>query len=134
MSADTLSSGALKGRVVLIAEDEPDLREILTVSFERYGATVLQAENGFVATDLFMINQIDFIISDMRMPGADGLHFLSEVRRRDKKNPPFFFLTGYSDISLPDAIEKGAQAIFNKPFRSKDLVQNILSHLPKETA
>lgn len=134
MSAENLSPTILKGKIVLIAEDDPDLREILCSSFERYGAKVLPAENGKIATTLFEKNRIDFIVSDVRMPEADGMYFLSYVRTRDLKEPPFFFLTGYSDISIPDALEKGAQAIFKKPFRSKELVQNILTFLPRETA
>src|SRR5262245_62156289 len=84
---------------VLVVDDEPDLREMVSFEFELKGHQVHSAENGSAAFDVFQKNPIDIVITDVRMPGGDGPELLDKVK---SKNPavPVIFITGFSDITL----------------------------------
>ena len=129
-----MTSPSLQNRVILIAEDEPDLRLFLSESLELSGAKVVSAENGKVALDLLMNNPVDLIVSDVRMPGGDGISFLEEVRKINPDTPPFFFFSGYADISAQEAVMKGAQAMFHKPLDARTLLETIESFFQKDSS
>lgn len=107
----------LTGKTILVVDDEADLREILSEEFQDMGATVLSAENGRVAAELARSHKVDIIISDIRMPGGDGVELLKSVREMYPQSPPHVFLvTGFSDLSQSQAIAMGAQGMISKPF------------------
>lgn len=124
----------LHGIRILIAEDDPDLRESLAGVLQMFGAETIDAENGKKAYDLLCRESVDLILSDIRMPGGDGLLFLEKVRERDLKNPPFFFLSGFSDVTPEIAMAKGAQALLSKPYDSLELAKRIASEVQLRSA
>src|ERR1700677_4572551 len=103
---------------LLIVDDEPDLRDILCYSFQRKGYKTVQAENGSVAIDIVRSQKIDLVLSDIRMPGGDGMELLEEIKRHNSDLPTILFLTGFADVKLEEAYDKGCEAIFSKPFDS----------------
>jgi len=124
-----MTQASLSGKTILIAEDDPDLREILTDMLTLHGAKVLAAENGPSALALLGTEEIHMILSDMRMPGGDGMELLKGVRSRDVSGPPFIFLTGYSDVGAEVAIAQGAQDMLPKPYDNDKLVARMLDFL-----
>jgi CheY-like chemotaxis protein len=72
-------SKALAGKMILLVEDEADLREPISEELMYFGAKVLQAANGQEALRLLEANPIDAIVSDVRMPGGDGVELLKNV-------------------------------------------------------
>jgi two-component system response regulator AtoC len=64
---------------ILVIDDEPNLRHMLTVVLEKAGYTVSSAADGTEALSLTETNSFDLILCDLRMPGMDGLAFLSEA-------------------------------------------------------
>jgi CheY-like chemotaxis protein len=121
----------LKGKTILIVEDEADLRDALATHFELLKATVLTAIDGLQAFELFCKNQIDLILSDVRMPGqgADGMSFLKKIRIQSPDRPIFVFITGYSDFTEQEAIAQGAQGMISKPFGIKELNETMKKFL-----
>lgn len=113
------------GFSILVADDEQDLREMIAETLELYGAKIVQAENGQQAVELMNKEKIDLVISDIRMPGGDGILFLNEVRKKDPQLPPFIFISGFSDFSEKEAFAKGAQAYFHKPFDMNKFIEKI---------
>lgn len=105
----------LKGKTVLIVDDEPDLREIMIFEFESHGCQIIEAENGKIAFDLFLKNDVDLVISDVRMPGGDGIELLEKIRGKDKKKPVIILVSGFADVSREEAIKKGANSLEMKP-------------------
>lgn len=116
---------ALKGKKILIVDDEPDLRELLAEEFLHHGCEILEAANGQLALECVLRNKIDVVISDVRMPDMNGTHLLEKIRERDPVKPHVFLLTGYADIDSKEAIKKGAKALFLKPIDWQKLVAQI---------
>ncbi len=106
---------------ILIVDDEPDLRSILAFSFKKKGYQVLEAANGKEAFDLIQANPVDVVLSDARMPGGDGIELLDKVRKEHHGIPIIILVTGFTDLSTEDAHNKGAEALFSKPFDRKEL-------------
>lgn len=115
----------LAGKTVLIVDDEPDLREILAFEFQNQHAKTIEAENGRVAWDLIGKEHVDAVVSDVRMPGGDGIELLDRVVSLGQKAPPVFLTTGFADLTIEEAYQKGAWAIFSKPFRCDALVKDV---------
>jgi CheY-like chemotaxis protein len=115
----------LAGKNVLVVDDEEALREILRDELENLGALVVEAENGLVALEKLKSQQFDAIVSDIRMPKCDGVELLDRVRGLYPTLPIMLFVTGFSDLSIEDAYNKGAAALFSKPFDVNAIAQSI---------
>lgn len=121
-----MDENLLAGKVILVVDDEHDLRDIVASEFEFMGAKVFQAENITVAQDHLSKNKIDLIVSDIRMPGGTGIDLLDKVKAHDVAFPPVLLITGFADITTEDAYGKGAEALINKPFKLDDLIQTAV--------
>lgn len=106
---------------VLCVDDEPYIREILVDTFLQHGATALNAGNGKAALEIFLNNKIDLVVSDIRMPGSDGLTLLGKIREHNKKIP-FILVTGLADFTTSEALALGASALILKPFEPHNLL------------
>lgn len=115
----------LNGKTILVVDDEVDLREILVEDFEDLGCRVFQADNGRHAVQINKTEQIDLIVSDVRMPNGDGIELLEAVRMRDRTRPPVVLLTGYADLNTETAFNMGAEAMFPKPFDRNEILATI---------
>lgn len=116
----------LNGYKILIVDDEEDLREILSEEFSLQGATVFTAKNGRDAFDIAIRENPHVILSDVRMPGGDGVELLQRVRAVYDTTPPhIFLLTGFSDLKPEQAVEMGSQGLLSKPFSLKQLREKI---------
>jgi CheY-like chemotaxis protein len=110
---------------LLIADDETDLRNALVFDFKRKGYNVLSADNGKDAFQLVLSAKVDIVISDIRMPGGDGVELLKRLKENHPRLPVVIFVTGHADIGPDEAYERGAEAIFSKPFDRKALHKTV---------
>jgi CheY-like chemotaxis protein len=113
----------LRGKNILVVDDEVDLREIVASELEFMGANVSQAGNVVAADFILKQTNIDLIISDIRMPGGTGIDLLKMVKARSILNPPVILITGFADITAEEAYAEGAEALLNKPFQLDELIQ-----------
>lgn len=113
----------LKGKTILVVDDETDLRDIVASELEFMGAKVHQAENIALAQKILSETNIDLIISDIRMPGGTGIDLLEVVKARGPQKIPVILITGFADITTEDAFHKGAEALVSKPFKLDDLIK-----------
>src|SRR5258708_2581984 len=118
-----------KDHTLLIVDDEVDLREVLTYSLQRVGFKVLEAANGKEAFDIIKKQKIDLVVSDIQMPGGNGIELLDNIRANHHELPVLLFLTGFADISVEEAYNKGAEALFSKPFDFRIVLRTILQAL-----
>ena len=106
---------------ILVAEDEASLRYLASTVLERLGYTVILAEDGLEAVNLFRVNQsrIDLVILDLVMPRFGGRDAL-ELMRAIRPDLRALFVTGYDDDSArapgADAPVPGA-TLLQKPYR-----------------
>lgn len=109
--------------VVLTVDDEPSVLSALRRVFRVQGIKTLQATSAAEGLILLENNQVDLVISDMRMPEMDGARFLEKVRAHDESIVRIL-LTGYADISSTvAAINKSAiHRYIAKPWDDHDLV------------
>lgn len=112
----------LSAPTVLTVDDEPSVLSALRRVFRAQGITTLQANSAAEGLAMLDAHPVDLVISDMRMPGMDGAHFLEMVKARDE-SVVRILLTGYADMSSTiAAINKGAiHRYIAKPWDDQDL-------------
>jgi CheY-like chemotaxis protein len=110
---------------ILVVDDEEDLRDAISFDFTRRGFKVSVAGSGNEAFRMLEKDRPDVVLSDVRMPDGDGIMLLDKMRANFDKMPVVIFITGYADIPLEQAYSKGVDAVFNKPFNSKDLYEAV---------
>lgn len=99
---------------VLVVDDEPVLRELVSFILNDKGFQVTTAESGDVAFRMVLDRHYDVIVSDVRMPNGSGIDLLNKLNTLPKR-PAVFLVSGYSEISLEDARKLGAKDLLNKP-------------------
>ena len=119
-------------RRLLIVDDEPQVREMLQTYFTEAGYAVATAPD--VPTALAQRpEEFDAVLSDIKMPGASGIDFLREARRR---NPRLgvFLITAYPTLdTIVDARQYGATAYFQKPLQLLELHSRLQTFLGEDT-
>src|SRR4051812_37732151 len=104
---------------ILVADDEQNLRRVLTALLRRDGHDVVQAASGLEAIE--HLGQVDVVITDLRMPGADGMEVL---RTASAKHPhvPVIMITAYGSVGQAvEAIKAGAFDYIEKPFEQDSI-------------
>lgn len=112
-------------KTVLIVDDESSLLDILTLEFESEGYAVLTSENGRGAIEILKKQKADVVVSDIRMSKGSGIELLNWITENKPGNPPLLFMSGFSDISPPQAFGLGAEGVFNKPFDFESLLEAV---------
>lgn len=110
--------------LVLVVDDEPELREILREEFEYFGYDVLEAVNGTRALEIIEANPIDVVVSDIRMPGGSGTDLLSNILSRKGWQPPVILVSAFADANTQDQGIIGAFAYLSKPYDLEVLMKH----------
>ncbi len=112
---------------VLVADDEPDILEIIQYNLQSEGYEVVTARNGNEALDLAKKHQPDLIILDIMMPGKNGIEVCNILRVQPAFNDTLIiFLTALSDEGTEiKGLETGADDFLTKPVSPKVLVSKI---------
>lgn len=107
--------------LVLIAEDEPKIAEILDAYLTREGFRTVRAGDGKTALELHLALRPDLILLDVTMPRLDGWEVLAEVRRRG--NTPVIMVTALdTDMDRLQGLRVGADDYVVKPFNPIEVV------------
>ncbi|MBI5587750.1 MAG: sigma-54-dependent Fis family transcriptional regulator [Deltaproteobacteria bacterium] len=107
---------------ILITDDDGDLRELLTEAVKNWGYVVSVARDGEEALRKLRMERYDVVITDLMMPGMDGLILLKKIKELDKEIL-VIIITGYATIETAvKAIETGAYDYIAKPFRLDELM------------
>ncbi len=111
---------------VLIVDDEPNLRKILSAQLSRDGYDVLTAEDGEQGLLQLREHHIDLVITDLKMPKVDGLTLLKKALEEDPELP-VVLITAHGTIDTAvEALKSGAFDFVTKPF-DKDEVRQIVA-------
>ncbi|MEM6533084.1 MAG: sigma-54 dependent transcriptional regulator [Myxococcota bacterium] len=106
---------------ILIADDETNLRKVLSAMLRKDGHIPLAVPSGEDALRAMGENTIDVVISDLKMPGMTGLELLTEVHARDP-NLPFILITAHGTVDTAvSALKSGAFDYITKPFDREEI-------------
>jgi CheY-like chemotaxis protein len=109
---------------ILLAEDERNIRFLLASVLTNFGHDVIEAADGQVALSLLQnMPFFDILITDLRMPGMNGLQLIDVVRKDDRKLS-IIAISAYHN-TLVEALAKGAHYVLQKPFSHKQLVEIV---------
>ena len=121
----------LKDITLLIVDDEESLRDAMVYDFKRRGFNVLDASNGTQAFEIVKKTKVDIVLTDVRMPGGDGVELLDHIKAYNPELPVVMFITGFADITLEEAYDKGVDAVFAKPFDRKALLTAVMNAIER---
>jgi two-component system response regulator AtoC len=108
---------------ILVADDEQNLRRVLVALLRREGHEVIQAASGLEAIE--KLAEVDVVITDLRMPGADGMEVLRNASRLHP-HTPVIMITAYGSVGQAvEAIKAGAFDYIEKPFE-QDAIRVIV--------
>jgi DNA-binding response OmpR family regulator len=113
---------------ILIADDEADIRNLIKISLEENGYTVLSAQNGKEALDLLLSEDIHLAILDVMMPIMDGFNLLRKIR--EYNTIPVIMLTARTDdMDKVLGLGLGADDYLSKPFSISELIARVGAQL-----
>jgi len=111
---------------ILVADDEPNLRRVLSAQLHRDGYEVIAVEDGQAALEAIEAHHVDVVITDLRMPRVDGMELLKRVTA---SNPdvPVIMITAHGTVDTAvEALKHGAFDYITKPFEQSEL-RNVVS-------
>jgi DNA-binding NtrC family response regulator len=121
-----MPAGNTNGQLsVLLVDDEPLVGLRLKPALEKNGYRVETAEDGEQAVARIAQEELDVIVTDIRMEPLDGLKVLEAAQKRSSRTK-VIIITGYATVELArEAMAKGAFEVIAKPFRPNDLREVI---------
>lgn len=122
-------------KMILIIEDNIELRENTAEILELADYQIITADNGKIGLEKALNDHPDLIISDIMMPELNGFDVLAALRRTERSHHiPFIFLTARAErVDKETGLDLGADAYLSKPFDVEELLRLVsekLSALP----
>jgi len=118
---------------ILIIDDDENILEILVEAFKQYGLNVIKAKNGLDGWHLFKSQKPEIILTDIRMPGLDGIK-LSKRIRHQSPHARIALMTGCdADIATELLNDGTVNYLFMKPFAVSSVYKSLIaaSHEPE---
>ena len=107
---------------ILVADDDEIPRDIVSTILVREGYSVATAKDGIEAIKILRLEDINLVITDLRMPGADGLEVLKHALRINPETS-VVILTAYGTLdNALEAIKEGAYDYLTKPFKIQEIL------------
>ena len=107
---------------VLVIDDEPNMRHMLTAVLKKAGYAVTGAANGAEGLSRLENKDFDLILCDVRMPGMDGLAFLKQTADRGIQTTTIV-MSAYGTIDTAvEAMKLGAADYISKPFKTDEII------------
>jgi DNA-binding response OmpR family regulator len=115
------------GELVMVVEDEKEIRDLLKYNLERAGFTVAAFDDGEVALERLFASRPDALVLDLMLPGRSGLEVLAEVRAEPATaDLPVLVLTARgAEMDKLLGFERGADDYVTKPFSPRELIARV---------
>lgn len=113
---------------VLVIDDEKAIADMLYRALTRFGFNVLIALDGREGIEMFDSSAVDVVLTDVLMPGIDGVEVVNHIRRSDRKTMPVIAMSGTPAL-LGDS---GFDVVLPKPFSIYELRNQVERFCPKE--
>ncbi|HYV25377.1 MAG TPA: response regulator [Pyrinomonadaceae bacterium] len=119
-------------QTILVIEDDDVMRELMQLSLVRSGYEVTVAEDGVSGYDTALFLKPDLIVTDIQMPGADGIHVVRRVRDTPSlERTPILVTTAFGTGSATFALQLGANAYEPKPINGQSFLSTVRRLLPE---
>lgn len=125
---------------IMIVDDEPAIREILSFLFTKKKWKVIEAEDGYEALDLYETHKPDFILTDINMPqksngepGLNGIDFINKMKELYEDNFPIIYvMSGFLDNKEKIGLLNVVTEYFEKPGLSEAVTKIVTTMQNKE--
>jgi two-component system, NtrC family, response regulator PilR len=118
---------------ILIVDDEPNILEVLEIFLHDEGMEVLKCHSGKRALEILRENEVDLVVSDIRMPDLSGVQLLQEAKQLVPE-VIFIMITAFASTETAiEALQHGAFDYITKPFRMEELRSIIQRALSQKT-
>jgi len=117
---------------ILVVDDEPDVRELVETLLAGQGYEIHGADGGKAALERLAQHSYDVVVSDLRMPGVDGIAVYRAVQNQPTPRPAIVFMSGFTNATefVPFLRETGATVVA-KPFDVHEL-RSVVRRLVEE--
>jgi len=111
---------------ILVIEDDDVTRELLRMALEKRGYQVTVAEDGVRGYDMALFLKPDLIVTDIQMPGADGVHVVRRVRdTASLEKTPILVTTAFGTGTATFSLQLGANAYEPKPLDPESFMSTV---------
>ncbi len=117
--------------VVLVIEDDPDIRALLKDVLDEVDYEVVAVHDVRAALQLIRTVRVDLITLDLDLPGLSGKEFVRMLNERVRTPPPIIVITSETPVSRE--VRAQVQAVVDKPFDIDDLIAKIRALVPMPT-
>jgi len=121
----------MHGRKVVIVEDHQESREGLAITLRKSGFDVLEANSVKAALPIIIDNQVDAVITELKLPDGDGLNLLIQLKKNGLDRPVIFVTAFGTMSSAIHAMKMGAADFLLKPVTAKDIKDALTSAMKK---
>ncbi len=113
--------------LVLVADDDPDLRSLVRLHLEMLDVDVIEANNGANALETILVEQPDLVVLDVMMPELTGWEILRYLRSKpDYEGVKILMLTGIGEtLNEMSSPMYGANDYLDKPFKGQELLSKV---------
>ena len=119
-------SGIGMSKRILIIEDDDETRELLRMALEKRGYQVSVAADGVRGYDAALFLKPDLIVTDIQMPGADGVHVIRRVRDTAAlERTPILVTTAFGNGTATFSLQLGANAYEPKPINPDSFMSTV---------
>lgn len=115
---------------ILVVEDQPEIRDIVSKYLEKEGYGYYLAKDGFEALNIFNTNTVHLVLLDIMMPGIDGFEVLKEIRKVSEV-PVIMITAKQEEVDRIKGFDTGADDYVVKPFSVKELMLRIKRFLKR---
>jgi len=106
---------------ILIVDDEKNYLLVLSALLEEEGYEVLTTASSLEALEILKASDVDLVLTDMKMPGMDGIELLEQIKTRDAELPVIMMTAHGTVDKAVEAMQKGAYSYLMKPFDNERL-------------
>jgi CheY-like chemotaxis protein len=119
---------APRDALVLVVDDDPDVRQFLCASLEGLGYRVISAPDGAQGLVELDVSHPDLMVVDFAMPGLNGAEVAAAARARHP-HLPIIIASGYADTGALEALVTGPAQMLHKPFSLVELARAVADGL-----
>jgi len=110
---------------ILVVDDEPNYQIVLSELLKDEGYEVFTADSGKTGVPIVRNSDLDLVISDMKMPGMDGIEFLAKIKEYNRELP-VILITAFAEVEKAvEAMRLGAFTYLAKPFSNEQLLASV---------